>query len=74
MAAASTFLICQLVPAIFICHRKILVQRSLYVKTTIGTNKIRSLYTVGLFVCKFNNVESIPLKTCKTWSLYTSGL
>ncbi len=26
-----------------------------------------------VFICRFNNIESIPLGTCKMWLLYASG-
>ena len=30
-------------------------------------------YTQVIFIYRFNNMESIPLGTCKMWSLYTGG-
>ncbi len=45
-----------------------------YIKTTLGTNKMWSLYTQVVFICRFNNMESILLGTCKIWSLKASGL
>ena len=38
------------------------VQWNLYIKTTLGTNNVWSLHT-GVFICRFNNKESIPLGT-----------
>ena len=31
-------------------------------------------YTHVVFICRFNNMENIPLWTCKVWSLLAGGL
>ncbi len=43
------------------------VQENLYIKTTLGTDKIWSLYTGGLYI-SFSNMGRISLGTCKFWS------
>ncbi len=47
---------------------------NLCIKTTLGTNKMWSYYTQVFFICRFNNIESVPLGTCKMWSLYAGDL
>ena len=43
------------------------IQWNLCIKTTLTRNKLWSLNMV--FICRFNNMESVPLGTCKMWSL-----
>ncbi len=46
----------------------VVIQWNVYEKTTLGTKKC-GLHTQVVFICKFNNIESIHLGTCKMWSL-----
>ncbi len=38
-----------------------------------GPTKCAS-FTWVVFICRFNNMEHIPLGTCKMWSFYPGGI
>ncbi len=43
--------------------------RELVYKDHPGDQQNLVLYTQVVFICRFNNMENIPLGTCKIWSL-----